>query len=453
MTSGVEMDGRSVPSWIYTDPSVEQEERRLIFAGTWNFLAHETEVPQPGDFVVRFIGSDSLIVVRGDDGVIRGFYNVCRHRGMQVCRADVGHVNRFTCAYHGWLYDVQGKLVAVPLERPYFGQRGLDRGEHSLRPIARLEVSDGFVFGSLSETVISLEEFLGDFAWYLAIHSQRDPAGLEVVGAPQRWLVRGNWKSGSENAMGDSYHAQYTHRSVMEAGIHPNQVSDWQSKGSRNGVHVDAGNATIAFARQSPDARGYPPSMVEMFQRNLPAPQRRLIFDEGPLWPTRAAVFPNLMLLNGGAYLAEGHVVPFLFCRVWRPMRPDLMEVWNWVLVERSASDEFKRESQRAYLLTFGPAGTEEQDDAENFMGVSHALSGLRSREVEQPLSMGYAEPERRELLDGLGLDDWAGPGRAVASTYTDAGSRRFAMLWSEAMEPAMGSLARKGTPVDVRLR
>ncbi|MEO7397157.1 MAG: aromatic ring-hydroxylating dioxygenase subunit alpha, partial [Ilumatobacteraceae bacterium] len=350
-------DVRRVPSWIYTDPDVFQEEKQRIFATTWNLLGHESELREPGDFTVRYIADDSILIVRGEDGNLRGFHNVCRHRGMQVCRADLGNTKRFTCAYHGWLYDRAGRLVGVPLDKPHFGEQGINRDEHSLLPIARLDTCEGFIFGALSRDAGSLADYLGDFAWYMAIQSRRDPAGLEVIGEPQRWIVKGNWKSGAENAMGDSYHAQFTHRSVMEIGVHPNHLSDFQGRGSRNGIHVDTGRATIAFARQSPMERGYPPSMVEQFQANLPSAQRALIFDHGPVWPTRAAVFPNLMFLNAGAYIAAERLVPFFFCRVWRPLRADAIEVWNWVLVERGATEEFKQDSQRAFVLTFGPAG------------------------------------------------------------------------------------------------
>lgn len=423
---------RDVPSWIYADERVLRAERDLVFAQTWNFLAHESEIPEPGDFVVRYIADDSIIVARNDSGEINAFLNVCRHRGMQVCRADLGNTKSFTCPYHGWKYDRSGHLVGVPLNKPYFGEDGIDRADYPLQRIARVDRVDGFIFGTLSSDIGSLTEYLGDFAWYLAIHTQRDPLGLEVVGEPQRWIVKGNWKSGAENAMGDSYHAHSTHRSVMEIGVHPNSVSDFQGRGSRNGVHVDAGRGTFAFARQDPAARGYPADLVRRFRQSLPPAQRTLVFDHGPIWPTRAALFPNLMLLNAAAYVAPGHLVPFLFCRVWRPVGSDEIEVWNWILVERSAAKEFKADTQRAYLMTFGPAGMEEQDDAENFYNVSRAGRGNASRKIDQVLRMnGDLDDSTR-----LSTADWPAPGTAFASTYTDAGNRRFAHLWNDAMRP-----------------
>lgn len=419
----------AVPSLIYTDAGIHQWEREQIFGRSWQFLAHTSEIPSAGDFVVRYILDDSIIVSRGKDARVRAMLNVCRHRGMQVCRADVGNTSRFTCPYHGWLYSSEGQLVSVPMDRPFFGDQGIDREQHSLVEIAHCAEFDGFIFGALDPSVPTLEEFLGDFAWYLRIHTRRDPAGLEVVGEPQRWRVRANWKTGAENFMGDSYHAQYTHRSVFVIGLHPNTAGDFQAKGKRNGVHIDAGPGTLSFARQSAEERGYPPDMVKTFREHLPTDVEAALFrGDTPLWPTRSHIFPNMSFLNAGAYVAEDKLAPFLTFRIWRPIGPELTEVWSWVLVERSASEQFKRDTRRAYVLTFGSSGTEEQDDVENFHGIIRSLKGRAASDIPQVLIMG-------KDLDPATTDiDWSGPGRAVGTTFTDAGNRRFMKLWSDWM-------------------
>jgi phenylpropionate dioxygenase-like ring-hydroxylating dioxygenase large terminal subunit len=406
----------------------DQEIDRL-FPANWNFLAHETEIPNPGDFVVRYIAADSIIVVRGEDHAVRAFYNVCRHRGMQVCRADLGTTKIFTCPYHGWTYSNEGRLMGLPLEKPYFGTDGLDHGEYSLRALERVDTYHGLIFGSSNAALPGLEAFLGDLGWYLAIHLQRDPQGLEVVGEPQRWIINCNWKTGAENFSGDTYHAGYTHRSVMEIGIHPNQGSDFRIGGNRNGVNVNAGPGTMSFLRQTPAARGYrDEAMVSMFRNSLPPAQRDLIFGEEPFWPTRTHLFPNFSMLNVAAFIDEDELTPFLNIRIWRPVGPDAVEIWSWILVERSATPEFKAATMRAYVLTFGPTGTEEADDAENFVSTEHVLQGRESRQIPQVLIMnGDLDPESL-------AKDWPGPGKAIGSTYTDAGNRHFWERWHQAM-------------------
>lgn len=416
---------RAVHADTFVDDAAAQFE---VLKNHWHFLAHRSEVANPGDFVVRYIGQDSIIVCHGKDGEVRAFHNVCRHRGMQVCRAELGNTTRFTCPYHGWLYDTTGRLTSLPLERPYFAAAGLDRENYGLVPLNGFEELDGFLFGRLTlGDGRDLADYLGDFAWYLQIHTRRDPNGMEVVGEPQRWRIRTNWKLGAENFMGDSYHAGYTHRSVLEIGLHPNTAGDFQARGKRDGVHINAGPGTLSMARQSAADRGYPPDMVNMFTKALPEAQRRLLFDGEPFWPTRTGLFPNLSMLNAGARLADGNVAPFLNLRIWRPLGPDLTEVWSWVLVESSASAEFKERSQRAYVLTFGTTGTEEQDDVENFTAMQRNFQGAVGRGIGQVLVMG----------DGLTPEDlaieWDGPGVAFGSTYTDAGNRYFSQLYANA--------------------
>jgi phenylpropionate dioxygenase-like ring-hydroxylating dioxygenase large terminal subunit len=418
-----------VRSEIYTDPDIWQLERERIFRPGWNFLAHETEIPRPGDFVVRYILDDSIIVCRGNDGVIRAFLNVCRHRAMQVCRAEQGHATKFTCPYHGWSYDVTGRLASLPLERPYFSADGLDRSGLGLTPIGRLEILDGFVFGSLAAQGESLAAYVGDFAWYLAIHTRRDPDGLEVLGPPQRWIVHNNWKIGAENFAGDSYHAQYTHRSVMEIGLHPNKPKDFQTRGKRDGINALAGPGIMRLSRQSAAERGYPDDMVAMFERCLPEGQRSVLFGDELRWPTGGHLFPNLSFLNAAAFIGEDRLAPFLNVRLWRPLGPASIETWSWVLAEKSASASFKRDAMRSYVLTFGTTGTEEQDDVENFTQMQRGLAGTQAQRMPQQLIMG------RGLSPGdLAVAGFGGPGTALATTYTDAGLHRFHQLWSDAV-------------------
>jgi phenylpropionate dioxygenase-like ring-hydroxylating dioxygenase large terminal subunit len=418
----------SVNSNDLVSQEVFDREMAVVLPETWNFLAHESEVPHSGDFVVRYIGADSLIVVRGQDGQVRAFYNVCRHRGMQVCRADIGNTKRFVCPYHGWLYNTEGQLVSLPLDKPYFGPEGLDRSAYPLKQLERVDSYHGLIFGSANAAAPSLEDHLGDLGWYLDIHLQRDPQGLEVVGEPQRWLVGTNWKTGAENISGDTYHAGYTHRSVMEVGLHPNRATDFTSAGKRNGVNINAGPGSMGLLRQSAGERGYPEGMVDMFRQTLPRGQRDLLFGEQPLWPTRLHVFPTFSMLNIAAVIDEGKLVPFLMLRLWRPVGPDSTEIWSWIAAEKSASEEFKRDTMRAFVLTFGPTGTEEADDAENFVATEQVLSGPGARQVGQLLAMNC------DLDPAWQASDWPGPGQAVSTTYSDAGNRYFWDQWSVAM-------------------
>ena len=108
---------------IFIEDEIYQQELEQIFARCWLFLCHESQIPNPGDFFSTYMGEDPVLVTRDSSGKIGAFLNVCRHRGNRVCRADSGNASAFVCAYHGWTYGNDGKLIAVPsLKEAYYDE-------------------------------------------------------------------------------------------------------------------------------------------------------------------------------------------------------------------------------------------------------------------------------------------------------------------------------------------
>src|SRR4051794_35147862 len=157
-----------VPAFVYSDAEIFELEKRRVFARAWMYLAHESEIPEPGDYVVRRIVDDSFIVVRDEDGAIRALFNMCLHRGMQVCRSGVGNASPFRCPYHAGTYKNTGALVGVPFhDDAYGGEAGLHRRGVGLLPAPRLATYAGLIFASLDPEAPDLEDYLGGFRFYL----------------------------------------------------------------------------------------------------------------------------------------------------------------------------------------------------------------------------------------------------------------------------------------------
>ena len=115
----VDSDNGLIDRSVFTDRRLYAQEQARVFATSWLFLGHVEQLQKAGDFFTTFMGEDPVIVTKDKSGRIRAFLNSCRHRGARVLRADYGTTRAFTCTYHGWSYDLEGKLISVPNEGGY----------------------------------------------------------------------------------------------------------------------------------------------------------------------------------------------------------------------------------------------------------------------------------------------------------------------------------------------
>ena len=201
-----------VDNRIYTDPDVYADEQERIFARVWKFCCHESELPRPGDFRTTIVAEKPILLIRGDDGGIRGFYNVCPHRGAQVVRQPAGNAKNFTCLFHHWTFDRAGECVSISMPDGY-RQSGVDKASQGLREV-RTELKYGLVFVNLDDGAGSLDDFVGE-----ALEEAREPlTGVELEPFHfHRAVIDGNWKHWMETDR-EFYHT-YLHVVNRSAGF------------------------------------------------------------------------------------------------------------------------------------------------------------------------------------------------------------------------------------------
>jgi phenylpropionate dioxygenase-like ring-hydroxylating dioxygenase large terminal subunit len=200
-----------VPNWIYQSPEIYAAEQRRIFEGpVWNYLCLEAEVAEPGDYRTTFVGSMPVVVARDFDNEIYAFENRCAHRGALIALDTGGKARDFTCVYHAWNYDMKGNLKAVAFEDGVAGKGGMAktfcRSDHGPRKL-RIAVFCGLVFGSLSDDVPPIEEYLGE---EIAGKIKRVLCKPVVVIGRFTQALPNNWKLYFENVK-DTYHASLLH--------------------------------------------------------------------------------------------------------------------------------------------------------------------------------------------------------------------------------------------------
>ena len=215
VTDLVREDGAIQDRSIFWDDEIYQGELENIFAKSWQFLTHDSLIPDPGDYEVTTIGEDNVIVARCQDGTIDAFINSCTHRGNTVCFAERGNTKTFTCPYHGWVFGLNGALEHVPLENIVY-RDDIDRSQLGLAKVAKVESYKGFVFGTFDAGAPSLSEYLGEMAWYLDTFMDV-PGGMQLIGPPMKSILGCNWKFMTENMFGDGYHVGWAHAAALEA--------------------------------------------------------------------------------------------------------------------------------------------------------------------------------------------------------------------------------------------
>jgi phenylpropionate dioxygenase-like ring-hydroxylating dioxygenase large terminal subunit len=352
-----------VHSAIYTSPEIFEEEMEKIFYRDWIYIGHSSEVPEPGDYVTRFIGRQPVIMTRDEDGQVNLLMNRCRHRGNTVCQYERGNSMFLRCSFHGWTYNIKGQNVGVTYATGYdpsFLEQDLN-----LAKVPRMAVYRGFVYGSMSPTGITLAEHLNPRVMRI-IDSVCDasPLGeIEVKAGVHKTFFKGNWKFVGM----DAYHFDFVHRSVTEV----RQLR--ARRGGETGVNRSLGSTdrdenasrTIGYTRDFGDGH------VALGGANRAEP----FFDE-PWWheyvDSMEKAYGKERAHDIIANSSDPHVhifpnsqILFQQVRYIHPVAADQTVIYNYVITLKGVPDEINTMRIRQHESFYGPAGPGSPDDSE----------------------------------------------------------------------------------------
>jgi p-cumate 2,3-dioxygenase alpha subunit len=361
------------------DPAVHELESRRIFDRCWIYVGHESELAAPGDFKTRSVAGRPVIFCRDSQNQVKVFLNTCRHRGSLVCRERQGNAERYTCFYHGWTYDRDGTLYAVPGQGAY--PPSFEKKQLSLMEPPKVAAYRGFVFLNFDAGAASLDEYLAGAREYIDLVVDQSPSGrMEVIQGTQEYDIKANWKLLVENSF-DDYHLLSTHSTWLNYLKNSGVEMKRPAKGEllpAHGVGKDLGNGhgvvdNVNF-RGRPVAR-WIPIYGEAAKPEIERIRAELVARLGEARAARVAdtnrnliVFPNLVLNDGSS----------VTIRTFQPLAADRMRVSAWALGPKEESATARAVRLDSFLTFYGPGGFATPDDIEALEAVQAGLAAWR---------------------------------------------------------------------------
>lgn len=402
---------------IYVDPAIFAEEMEKIFGGTWVYMAHESQIQEPNDFITTKLGLRPVIVSRDGDGAIHVLFNRCAHRASTVCQQESGTAKNFQCSYHGWTFSNQGSLVNVPFPDGY--PDDFDKADHGLLQAPRVAVYRGLIFATLSGAAPSLLEWLGPAAPLIDEFMDRSPTGRIEVRNRQRMIYRGNWKLTWDNAA-DGLHPTFAHRSFVLLNERQHggdrSLSQFKNSPDESGMYgEDLGNGHM-FVDQRPglsgsfwDAQRPVPGSESYAERIREAygDTSDAVLESAPGSMVNLSIFPNLLIKGNHLETVD-------------PISVDETRLQTWVAAAEGAPEEVNVLRMRI-AEDFPSLGN--PDDLEIF---ERCQQGMGIPEVEWvDMSKGIGDPREHIAENGV----------RRAPVTSEAPMRGYIAAWRALME------------------
>jgi len=347
---------------VFTDEEIFELEMKHIFEGNWVYLAHESQIPDVGDYFTTHIGRQPVIISRDKEGDLHCLINACSHRGAMLCRRKTDNRTTFTCPFHGWTFRNNGKLLKVkdPRGAGYPEQFNTD-GSHDLTKVARFGNYRGFLFGSLNPDVPSLEEHLGDTTKIIDMVVDQSPEGLEVLRGSSTYTYDGNWKLQAENGA-DGYHVSATYwnyaattaRRTAGESANETKAMDAGTWGKQGGGYYsfDHGHLLLWMWWGNPEDRPLYPRKDELV---ADFGEKKAEFMVGA--SRNLCLYPNVYLMD--QFSSQ--------IRHFRPISVDKTEVTIYCIAPKGESPEARANRIRQYEDFFNATGMATPDDLEEF--------------------------------------------------------------------------------------
>jgi anthranilate 1,2-dioxygenase large subunit len=378
-----------VPFWVYTDPALFEREMDHFFYGpSWNYVALDCEVPEPGSYKRSWIGQRQVIVVRKGDGEIGVLENRCAHRGARVCWQNKGRVDSFTCPYHQWNFALDGRLQGVPLKRGALGKGGMpadfDTGAHAMKSL-RVHNEGGAIFASFDPAAPSFADYCGP-AMHGYVKRLFGGRPLKLLGY-NRQLIDSNWKMYVEN-LKDPYHATLLHSFLITFGL-------WRADTQSETIPTEGGKHGIMISRNVGRKESDATSEIKRFKNKLDlidkdsvTPMRE--FDDGKV--VGLSLFPSVVLHQQANTLGMRHIIP---------KGVDSFEL-AWTYYGYADEDPALTRLRLRHANLYGPSGFVAMEDGEVLVECQQGASGYGHRQAVLEMGGRDCEPQDHMVTEVL---------------------------------------------------
>ena len=408
--SGGAAHGDRIDASLYTDPAIYDAEMTRVFERCWVWVAHVSEIAEPGSFKTAQVGRHPVIVVRDRQGGVHVHVNRCRHRAATLCEVPQGRTSSFMCPYHGWNYALDGALRGVPYAKGYGDLNKADFPLHSLR----VAEYGGMVFASFRPDIEPLEDWLGPAKSWIDLFMKQGGGFPVTVLGEHKFRFPGNWKIQLENTT-DAYHFPLVHRSFLTA-VDP-ETGELLDMMNKDGFVEDLGHGHSVMVMMpelidldtDPDApipERFAGLAAELAQSYPPEQVKRMVRAVGGCG-FNLNLFPNV-------------ACSMAFFRVLQPLSVGETEIRHMALGMQGGPAAANRARMRIHEFFQGPMGFGSPDDAEVWDRVQCGAQGG----LDMPVM----------LHRGLGQEQQTQGGRR-GDVSAETGMRAAYQQWQRMME------------------